>query len=174
MTLSCNVEMKNAMKKFAPVLSLVLLFQGCVGAGVMKSRTATAQNPKIPSYADASAFQAYQRGMSGMPNTTVFTSAWLESHWGKPVSIIRPEDSASDEIWTYRFRPIWEGIVPVVIVPMPVSLPLGRERVRYVLRDGQVISATYTTRQTVGGAVGISVGPCNTVAGAFSLKGLFQ
>lgn len=141
--------------------------QGCVGAGVLKSRTEAVRDPVVP---DTACPSLYPRIMAEGTNTVVYTSDWLESHWGKPSSVGHVGAAGSEEIWTYKFSPIWQGVMPVVLVPIPIALPLGREKVAFVLRDGCVVSATQSRHQTVGGAVGFGLGPCGGGFGAFSLE----
>src|SRR5690349_24217698 len=75
-------------------------------------------------------------GSTLFPYTTLFRSSGLE------------------EVWTYRFRPIWVGVVPCVIVPIPLALPVGRQTICFKLRDGNVVSASTTTPWMAGGVAG--------------------
>ena len=59
----------------------------------------------------------------------------------------------------------------MVIVPIPLAVPVGRERIVFVIRDDRIVSATQSRQQTVGGAVGFGYGPCGGTFGAFSLEG---
>ena len=159
---------KNAMKKMIPYLALCLLVQGCVGATILKTRTNTIQDPVVP---DTSQYWPRQRETFDITNTVVYTAGWLEAHWGKPTSISHAGTDHLDEIWTYRFGVIWEGVMPMILVPVPIALPVGREKVRFVLRDGRVLSVTRSESQMVGGAYGYSIGPCGiTFAGAYSIN----
>ena len=160
------------MKMIIPYLSLCLSLQGCVGGGVLKTHTQTVPNPKIPDGAYAASL--YSHDMSKTSNAVLYTSAWLQAHWGKPASVSHLGGAVQDEIWTYRFGPIWEGIMPIVVIPIPIALPVGRETVRFVLRDGRVIGATQSRQQAAGGAVGVRFGPCGGSFGAFSLEGFCE
>jgi hypothetical protein len=162
---------KNAMRRTIPCLALCLLVQGCVGAGVLKKHTRMVADPEIPEHAYPA---LYPVDRSKATNTVVYTSEWLEAHWGKPVSVTHAGTDNLDEIWTYKFRSIWEGILPVVVIPIPIALPVEREKVRFVLHEGRVISATQSTRQTVGGAFGFVAGPCGAHFGPFSLEGFLE
>jgi len=162
---------RNAMKKRISYLALVLLVQGCVGGGALTKHSEVVRDPVVPDIAGPA---LYPRDLSKMTNNVVYTAAWLETHWGKPASITQAGAGGRDEIWTYKFRLIWEGIVPVVVIPLPLALPVEREKVQFVLHDGCVTSATQSQRKTVGGAVGFSLGPCSGSFGAFSLEGLFE
>jgi hypothetical protein len=162
---------ENTMTRIIPCLALCLLVQGCVGAGILKKHTEIVPDPHIPEHACPALYPAAR---SETTNTVVYTSGWLEAHWGRPAAVARGGTENLDEIWTYKFGPIWEGILPVVVIPVPIALPVEREQVRFVLRDGRVISATQSMRQTVGGAFGFVVGPCGSHVGTFSLEGFME
>ena len=160
----------TAMTKLVPLLALCLLTQGCVvGGGLMKSHHEVLLDPVVPT---APCPYLHERSMSKTTNSVTYTSEWLENHWGKPSSITHG-GAGSETIWTYKFRPVWKGVVPVVLVPIPIAVPAGRERVQFVLRDGCVIRATQSRRQRVGGAAGFGFGPCGPSFGAGSLDVLF-
>lgn len=153
------------MKKMIPYLALCLFVQGCVGGAVFKTRTTTIQDPYIP---DSRKYWPCQR--FDMTNTVVYSAAWLDAHWGKPASITHAGTDQLDEIWTYKCGLIWEGIGVMVLVPIPIALPAGREKILFVLRDGRVVSAARNESRTVGGAFGYSIGPCGiTWSGAYSI-----
>lgn len=156
------------MKKFILLAILCPLLQGCVGFVVVKQRTVVINDPVI-SLRPNSELPAYSRerarkfmAISHMDEVTnrvsyptpwlrpywgtnvVYTSAWLQTHWGSPNRICR-SPSCVDEVWTYRFGPIWKGIMPWLIVPIPLRLPVGENKVCFTLRDGQVTSVSSTT-----------------------------
>ena len=156
------------MKRTIPYLAFCLFVQGCVGGGVLKTRTTTIQDPIVPEQRE---YWPRQREAFDTTNTVVYTAAWLEDHWGKPASITHAGTDHLDEIWTYRFGVIWEGIAPIVLVPIPIAAPTKREKVRFALREGRVISATLIESHSVGGIVGYSIGPCGiTPFGVHSLE----
>src|SRR6266550_6286090 len=157
---------ENAMKKMIPYFALCLLVQGCVGGAILKTRTITIQDPMVP---DQREYWPRQRESFDMTNTVVYSTAWLQDHWGKPAGITHAGANNLGEIWTYRYGAIWEGIAPIVLVPVPLALPVAREKVRFLLRDDRIISAARTESRTVGGAYGYSIGPCGiTFSGAYS------
>jgi hypothetical protein len=159
---------ENAMKKMIPYLALCLIVQGCVGGAILKTHTTTIQDPVIP---DKREYWPHQRETFDATNSVVYSAAWLEAHWGKPASITHAGSGHPDEIWTYRYGVIWEGIQAMVLVPIPIALPVGREEIRFVLQDGQVVSVARNESRTVGGAYGYSIGPCGiTWSGAYSIN----
>jgi hypothetical protein len=153
------------MIKIIPLLILCLLGEGCLGLGTRTTQTETIQDPVI---IDGPIADGIWDRRVEPTNTIVYTSAWLDAHWGKPTSISRTSTSGLVEIWTYKFDRIWEGAIPFVVIPIPLVLPVGREQVLFVLRDGRVISGTKRQLQWGGGAVGFCVGPCGVNFGAFS------
>jgi hypothetical protein len=143
-------------KKLISALTLCLLSQGCVGVAIVKTRTATYQNPRVSN--EAGIYGLGQPDTS-QTNSIPYTTTWLEEHWGKPKSIRHVGAGGLDEVWVYKFDPLWIGVVPIVLVPIPLLLPTEREQVQFVLRDGQVISGKVRESHSVGGAFGYSVGP---------------
>ena len=141
------------MKKLAPYLLLhCLLLQGCVGGAVIKSNT-----------------EPYHwGGSSTKTNVEVYTSTWLTTNYGKPTTV---STNGIEEVWTYQFGHIWAGVMPVVVVPIPLAVPVGGDKIVFVLRDNHIVSATQSRQQTIGGAVGFGFGPCGGACGAFSLEG---
>ena len=140
------------MKKIAPFLLLCPLLQGCIGGGVIKSQTGP----------------YYWANSSTKTNAAVYTSAWLETNYGKPTIV---STNGLEEVWTYQSGRIWAGVMPVIIVPIPLAVPVGREKIVFILRDAQVVSATRCKQETVGGAFGFGYGSCGGVFGPFSLEG---
>ena len=67
--------------------------------------------------------------------------------------------SPESELWSYEFGPVWYGVIPCVVIPIPLALPLGRERVVFHVRDGEVVSADVTKSDLVGGVCASLVGP---------------
>jgi len=79
----------------------------------------------------------------------VYTPVWLQTHWGSPNHIYR-SSSGGDEIWTYHFGRIWEGVMPMLILSIPLELPVGRKTVSFTLHDGRVVSVSSTQPSDVG------------------------
>jgi hypothetical protein len=162
-----QANQENMMKMMIPYMAICLLVQGCVGGAVLKTRTTAIQDPIIP---DMREYWPRQLEQFDMTNTVVYSAAWLEAHWGKPASITRAGADNLDEIWTYKYGVIWKGIEVIFLVPIPIALPVEREKIQFVLRDGRVVSAARHESRTVGGAYGYSIGPCGmTFAGGYAI-----
>jgi hypothetical protein len=145
------------MRTFILFAMLCSLLQGCVGGVVLKTRTKVINDPLIPFYSEIPNPVSRQNS-SDATNTVVYTSEWLKMYWGSP-DLVSYDSKNSEETWTYRSRRVWEGVVPFVIVPIPLALPVGREKVCLTLRDGRVVSASTTKSCTVGGTYGFIPNP---------------
>jgi len=145
------------MRTLIVLAMLCPLLQGCLGVAVLKSHTVEIKDPVIASVPN-DADPAHERKPDETTHTNGYTTEWLYLHWGDPYRTNRVA-GGSGEIWTYRFRPIWEGIVPCVIVPIPFALPVGRQKVCFTLRDGRVVGASTTTPWMVGGVAGFMLSP---------------
>ena len=166
------------------VFLFALLLQGCIGLAVNNSRTRTFQEPLLadsasPSYVyeritSLKELQAEEErtksDLSWMTNRVAYTSAWLETHWGKPASITHAGADGLNEIWIYKFDFIWEGIEPFIVVPIPLELPVRREAVQFVLHDGRVIRVLRVEPARVGGIAGLLLTPEAPVIGVSSLN----
>jgi hypothetical protein len=158
------------------MLCICPLLQGCVGFVIVKQEKVVTENPSISLHPNDE-LPAYSRDRSreilaahpylatnlvSYPRpwlkpywgtNAVYTSAWLKSHWGSPNHIRYVgfgSDADADEVWTYRLGPIWEGIMPWLIVPVPLVLPVGEKKVCFTLRHGQVVNVSLT-RPALGG-----------------------
>lgn len=146
------------MCNWRPVVHLVwiaiacLLVQGCVGVAVGHSVTKTIKQPSI---GDKPGTLAVSSAAIGSTN---ITAVWLRDHWGKPATAQLLSPETHDERWTYKFHPILYGIVPCVVVPVPLLLPLGRERVVFLVREGRIVSANVVTEDFSGAGASL-LGP---------------
>jgi hypothetical protein len=147
-----------------PAWALCLLLPGCIGFGVFRSRTETFQDPAIP---DTAGLSVSERPPGRTNELPVYTAAWLDAHWGKPKSIRHAGPSGADEVWTYEFGLIWNGFAPIFLTPIPIAVPVAREQVRFVLRDGRVVSAEQTGQRQTGVVAGYVPGICGLRSGVF-------
>ena len=133
------------------------LLQGCVGVVVPGPRTEIIDNPTISSYV-REPDGVTKRNSSEATNSVVYTSEWLLTRWGTPQSI-RHVAGSSDEIWIYKSGTIWAGVVPFVLIPVPLMLPISKEKVSFSLHDRRVVRATVTKPWVVGGTFGFIPNP---------------
>jgi len=127
--------------KCTPILAVALFTQGCVGIVTrgMNSKTfapATVAEKPAP-YSVAGSTRTF-----GPENPT---SLWLRQHWGEPSYIKQITRPTASEVWTYNFDHKWCGVIPIIVVPVPLLLPVGRERVIFQIQNGKVASAKVTT-----------------------------
>jgi len=137
------------------VLLACLLSQGCVGVGVMRTKNNRIDDPFIK---DVASIDAVTARYGSERNGAKYTAQWLEARWGKPASVEHTSNLGSEELWTYKFDRSWCGLVPMVIVPIPLALPVARYKIQFALRNGQVESAEQGKGQFSGVGAGI-VGP---------------
>ena len=136
--------------RFIPVLAVCLLLQGCVGVLVGSRDTTTIPNPSISK-------AAYLGAVARGGGSAEYTAEWLRSNWGAPASI-KAASEGTGELWTYDFkRQCWCGVMPMVIIPIPLMVPTGTEKVVFLLRDDRVVNAKRVEWRTSG--VGGGLGP---------------
>lgn len=123
--------------KLTSILAICFIAHGCVGIAVFRTKTETLDPPAIEG--EAAFHNVWEYG--GKRNIPHITDAILRASWGEPASIKPSSAICQDELWTYKFGRIWCGIVPCLVVPVPLLLPTGRERVIFFVRKGQVTKA---------------------------------
>ncbi len=130
-----------------------LATQGCVGAFVARTQTHSAESPTV--------YDKPSLGLASSPSdgTTSPTAEWLREHWGEPASVRAIEGVSQAELWTYKFAKPWRGIIPCVIIPIPLMLPVEREKTTFMVKEGRVVSADISTLHYSGWAAGYLMGP---------------
>ena len=149
------------MKKLILFGALCLVLPGCVGFVVPKTRTRVINNPEVSVFKGSVVDSVWESSGTNAPNPysrTNCPAGWLRAHWGAPDLVCRLPAN-SDEIWTYKSDLAWKGIVPFVIIPIPLILPVTREKICFDLHDGHVVSASITTSYTAGGTYGFIPNP---------------
>jgi hypothetical protein len=160
---SCNVRTIRQVfgrmgRRLKPVFVLVmcLLCQGCVGVASMSSTRTAISNPVLSDAASLNGLS--QVAATNTRSNSDYTAQWLEAHWGKP-STLRPESGGGGgELWTYKFGNAWRGVVPMLIIPIPLILPTGSEKITLVVRHGRVVSADQFGSRFSGAGAGL-LGP---------------
>lgn len=145
------------MKTAILIAMLCPLLQGCVGIVIPGSRTQAIDNPTISFY-EHEPYGVTKRTTSAASKAGAYTAEWLHASWGTPNSIHHVAKT-SDEVWTYKSGPIWEGVVPFLIIPVPLILPVAHEIVCFSLHNGYVVSARVTKPFVVGGTYGFIPNP---------------
>ena len=147
--------------KIMPALTVCLLTQGCVGVAVLGTRTQTLDPPAIRSPAQFDSVWEWG-GSKNIPN---ITGDSLRAKWGEPASVEPSSTTSPDELWTYKFGHFWCGLVLSPVVTVPLLLPVGRHKVVFFVREGQVIKAEVVKSGSAGAVFFLlsAEGPCKMV-----------
>ena len=95
-------------------------------------------------------------------------SARLLEEWGEPDS--RQHLPGGSEHWTYVAGLRWAGaVICVVVLPLPLVLPVGRENVTFVIENRLVVGAESNTTQ-YGAFCGVSWAPSIMHGGGWSAE----
>ena len=141
-----------------PILAVSLLTQGCIGVGLFGRKTETLDSPRIAGTGIENVFDyhGFEHG------SRIITVDQLRTDWGDPLSITPASTGCQEELWTYEFGRIWCGIAPLLVVPVPLVVPVGRQKVVFFLKDGQAIKAEVTNSGSSGFAFFLltAEGPC--------------
>lgn len=115
-----------------------------VSVSARSPSTGPSDPPVIPSGSDK------QNGRwVATPSTT-----WLRESWGNPTRLKSISDEPKAELWTYEFDTIWGGVMPVLVVlPIPLRVPTGKEKIEFLLQEDRVVRATVTQATTQYGGV---------------------
>jgi hypothetical protein len=124
-----------SIARLVPVLLLCALTQGCIGITKYYTKTEIITDPQLTGAGKYRSVFTYNPRVS--TNHVVLTPAVLVQKWGEPTSHGRvPPDY---EVWTYRMRTGWNGIIPILIIPIPLVLPTGEKKVEFYLQHGHVV-----------------------------------
>ncbi len=71
------------------------------------------------------------------------TEAFLKSNWGEPDA--RMVDEAGTTVWTYHNGLKWVGASPVILIPLPLFAPSGKEKIQFGLKEGRIVFVKHLT-----------------------------
>lgn len=131
-----------------------------MGGVILKTQTTVINDPVLPFYSEIPE-PTSRKDLPGTTNSIVYTPDLLREYWENPDLV--SHGRGSEEIWTYKSRLIWKGVIPFVIIPIPLILPVAKEKVCLTLRDGHVVSASTITSRTAGGTFGLYQSPDGNV-----------
>jgi hypothetical protein len=143
-----NNTMKRQLTKMILILTLASLAAfstGCVGVMVSHTQRQTYDCPSIGDKPAADAVFA----PAGMSSGCIAADK-LRNSWGEPQAIRPHPNDPQCEVWTYKFGRFWCGVIPCVVIPIPLVAPLAREQVQFVVSGGRVIRAEATKRDVSG------------------------
>lgn len=156
---ACNGREQNMRHWLARTILASLLAcmaassTGCVGMLVSHQQHNTYDSPAI--YAQPGVDSVF---VSSSSTQVVMTAGRLRELWGAPQTVAPDPQHPGSEVWTYRFGRFWCGIVPCVVIPLPLVGPFATKQACFVIQDGQVIRADVTGR-TMSGGVFALLGP---------------
>jgi hypothetical protein len=70
-------------------------------------------------------------------------------------------DPEGYEVWAYQGERRWVGIVPLLVVPLPLLLPLAHDSTTLRIRDGRVVSARERKVEARQALCAVAMGPCS-------------
>jgi len=115
------------------MLSLIPLLSSCVGVGVLYPKSsATIDHPQV-----GPTLGFY--GPGGVNNSTKCSE--IKSRWGEPN---HSSLKGSETTLEYKYGLVWAGIMPIVLIPIPLALPVGRKSITMICVDDEIIRATGT------------------------------
>lgn len=121
-------------------IGLATFLSGCIGI-------VTLHNPEIER--DDLNFKLAGRGFISDYNEVNYryTKSQLLGAWGAPNNVTRNGDI---EYLQYKQRGLaWAGIVPVVIIPLPLVVPVGKNGVIFGFNNEQLISVKSQSRHGI-------------------------
>jgi len=140
------------LKSIFTVLLISTSLQGCVALfkygeqttqTEMPSVSASAKSPSAPSSYPPVVSPGSEKHDGQWVSTP--STAWLRENWGRPTRVKAISEEPKSELWTYEFDTIWGGVMPVlIVVPIPLRAPTGKEKIEFLLQEDRVIRATVT------------------------------
>lgn len=127
---------------------------GCVGVVAYGTKTTVTANPVLKASGGLNSVQPTPDRKS--PPT--YSRAWVTKHWGEP-SELRPSRNGGEEEWVYGYGTYFLGVMPCVIVPIPLTLNVGEESVALTFRNGRVVSASQRAGKSSGAVMGLFPNP---------------
>ena len=111
------------------LLALPIVATGCLGVAFTGNHYGTTSTPSVGSKPGH---------LLEVSNERVLAAADVRRAWGEPDEVTFRGDGS--EIWTYRGGLRWNGVLLlVVVVPVPLLVPVGREQVSLTIRGGVAV-----------------------------------
>ncbi|MDR2981325.1 MAG: hypothetical protein LBV12_03655 [Puniceicoccales bacterium] len=147
------------MGKIAALLIASLSLQGCVGIVARYTATNEMESLQISEKAGIHGVRTFRTTGQGTPRK--YDTAWLEDNWGNPDSIEFTRTEEADQIWIYKFDFRWNGIIPIiVIIPIPLVAPVGKERIEFLVKNGDVVGARQICTKNYEAIAGLYLHQC--------------
>ena len=131
--------------RHAFVIGMCLLLSACAGVLVM-------HNPKTTH--DSKQLELMGRGyISGDGERSSYQKADVLQAWGEPDS---KKTRGEIEYWRYEQDSLaWTGLVPVLVIPVPLVVPVGQNHAILGFSGGELVSAVSRDRDMAGGMCGM-------------------
>jgi len=114
------------------ILSFALVTSGCAGFGVLyPNDTTPISNPKISSFGNIYTTR----------NEKQYTCLEVVELWGEPDSLVTEGEIKT---LTYKYGLVFAGIMPIVIIPIPLALPVGQKKTIIECQNDIVVRAYKT------------------------------
>lgn len=124
----------------------------CVGASVYSPNEVRMPNPSF----------GYSNSNTIYPNADgpALTAAEWKQAFGTPDETRRVSDV--EERWTYSGdERLWKGVIVYALIPIPLCIPIGHERLTLVVRDDKVVEATVVKFDEWSFTYGVTFGMCD-------------
>ena len=147
------------------ILSMTFLVSGCVGL-VSLTRTERETYPKrafgmyCPDLANIGEFR-----LCSTSDAALVTKESVLARWGEPKT---RDIREGKEFLLYNDGLAWRGLVVMVIVPIPLMLPVGRNEVTLVFLNGRLVEVA---KEGAGSSFGAACGYFSAAKG-FTCEGI--
>ena len=115
------------------ILLITIMLQGCVGGMVLHQNNRTFNGVGVVN-ADMPPTTSKCKNASTNENTKT-----IQSRYGLPTSI---ETNGDAETWRYKGSLGWSGIVPILVIPIPLIVPTGHRDTVLNFSNGKLVSVT--------------------------------
>jgi hypothetical protein len=133
-------------KQVLLMFSLIPLLSSCIGVGVLYPKNlATIDHPQV-----GPTLGYYSPG--GLNNPAKCSE--IKSRWGDPNNTSL---NGNETTLVYKQGLVWAGVMPIVVVPIPLALPVGRKNTTLICVDDAIIRATGTE-------TGLSAAYCGVIS----------
>jgi hypothetical protein len=147
-----SLQQIQRLKSLFFLLLISTSLQGCVALFKYGEQTTQTEMPSVAvSVKSPSALSASPPVISSGADTQngrwvpTPTTSWMRENWGNPTRLKAISGEPKAELWTYEFDTIWEGVMPVLVVlPIPLRAPTGKEKIEFLLQEDRVVRATVT------------------------------
>ena len=119
--------------KITVLISMLMMLSGCVGIGVLYPQdSATTDNPHV----------SIIRGYYSADKTPDSIDCMeVIRRWGEPSKTYRDGETST---LVYKEGLVWAGVMPIIGIPIPIAVPVGRKSTSLVCRGDDVIKAMQT------------------------------